>query len=62
MNPELLEQLKQKLSKVMEVINNDLGTIRTGRANTGLVENIFVNAYEGSALRNLRSMHQQYML
>ena len=48
MNPDVLESLKQKIQKVMEVIHNDLGTIRTGRANPALVENIVISAYGGS--------------
>lgn len=49
MNPDILESLKIKIQKVMEVIHGDLGTIRTGRANTSLVENIVISAYGGSA-------------
>jgi ribosome recycling factor len=49
MNPDVLESLKQKLGKVMEVIQNDMGTIRTGRANPSLVENIVISAYGGTA-------------
>ena len=32
----------------MEVIQSDLGTIRTGRANPSLVENIVISAYGGT--------------
>ena len=48
MNPDVLESLKQKIAKVMDVIHSDLGTIRTGRANPALVENIMVTTYGGS--------------
>lgn len=41
-------ELQQKIGKVLEVMRQDLGTIRTGRANPGLVENIIINAYGGS--------------
>src|SRR6266700_5293852 len=40
---------KQKISKVLDVLKGDLGTIRTGRATPALVENIVINAYGGSA-------------
>ncbi len=42
-------EIKQKLDKVLEILKQDLGTIRTGRANPGLVENIVVSAYGGTA-------------
>lgn len=42
-------QTKQKLQKVLDVLKDDLATIRTGRANSSLVENIVISAYEGSA-------------
>ncbi|MDP3987780.1 MAG: ribosome recycling factor [Candidatus Levybacteria bacterium] len=47
MNPDLLNQTKQKMQKVLEVIRIDLGTVRTGRATPSLVENISINAYGG---------------
>ena len=40
---------KEKLQKVLDVLNDDLATIRTGRATPSLVENIVVSAYGGSA-------------
>jgi ribosome recycling factor len=49
MNPDILESLKQKIAKALEVIKADMGTIRTGRANPALVENISVSVYGGSA-------------
>jgi ribosome recycling factor len=39
---------KDKLQKVLDVLKDDLGTIRTGRATPALVENIVVTAYGGS--------------
>lgn len=49
MNPDVLEKAKQQLAKTLEVIKNDVGTIRTGRANPALVENVVISAYGGSA-------------
>src|SRR6266851_5428611 len=40
---------KEKLQKVLDVLKDDLATIRTGRATPSLVENIIVSAYGGSA-------------
>lgn len=40
---------KDKLQKVLDVLKDDLATIRTGRATPALVENIIVSAYGGSA-------------
>ena len=40
---------KEKLQKVLDVLKDDLATLRTGRATPALVENIIVSAYSGSA-------------
>ena len=40
---------KDKLQKVLDVLKDDLATLRTGRATPSLVENIVVAAYGGSA-------------
>ncbi len=42
-------QTKQKLQKVLDLLQDDLATIRTGRATPSLVENIVINTYGGSA-------------
>ncbi|MBU2632498.1 ribosome recycling factor [Patescibacteria group bacterium] len=49
MESQLISQAKQRMQKVLEVIKNDLVTVRTGRATPSLVENISVSAYEGTA-------------
>lgn len=46
MNPA---ENQQRIQKVLEVLKQDLGTLRTGRANPALVENIVISAYGGSA-------------
>ncbi len=38
-----------QMQKVIEVIKTDLSTVRTGRATPSLVENIVINAYQGTA-------------
>src|SRR6266498_1274710 len=46
---DVATQIKQKLQKVLDVLKDDLATIRTGRATPSLVENLVVSAYGGSA-------------
>lgn len=43
-----LQEAKQKMQKALEVLKNDLATIRTGRATPSLVENVAVVVYGGS--------------
>ena len=44
-----MNDLQQKIDRVMNLLRNDLGTIRAGRATPALVENVVINAYGGSA-------------
>ncbi|KKS33025.1 MAG: Ribosome-recycling factor [Candidatus Amesbacteria bacterium GW2011_GWA2_42_12] len=44
-----LEEVKQKMQKLVEFVKNDVASIRTGRANSSLVDNIVINAYGGTA-------------
>lgn len=44
-----LDQTKERMQKVLDLLKTDLATIRTGRAAPSLVENIVINAYAGSA-------------
>lgn len=44
-----LEDVNQKMVKLVEHVKTDVATIRTGRATPALVENIVVKAYGGSA-------------
>jgi ribosome recycling factor len=43
-----LDQIKQGMQKVVDVIKIDLGTVRTGRASPALVENVVIHAYGGT--------------
>ena len=45
----LVTTIKQRIDKVLDILKNDLGTIRTGRAAPSLVENIVIIAYGGTA-------------
>ena len=44
-----LDEVKQKMQKVLEVLRADLATVRTGRATPALVENVVISAYGGSS-------------
>lgn len=45
----LIATTKQNMQKVVDVIKNDIATVRTGRAAPSLIENISVSVYGGSA-------------
>lgn len=44
----LLQETKDKMAKALEVLREDLATIRSGRATPALVENIKIACYGGS--------------
>ena len=56
MQPDILNQTKARLQKVLEVIKNDISTIRTGKASPSLVENLFISVYGGSAKMRLMEL------
>ncbi len=56
MQPDVLNQTKARLQKVIEVIKNDISTIRTGKASPSLVENLVINAYGGNAKMRLMEL------
>lgn len=45
----IVTSTKQRMQKILDVLKDDLATLRTGRAVPSLVENITVSAYGGSA-------------
>ncbi len=45
---ELTASTHQNMQKVMDVLKNDLSTVRAGKATPSLVEHIVVNAYQGT--------------
>lgn len=51
-----LEDVKQKMTKVVDFVKSDISTIRTGRASTALVENMLINAYGGSTKMRVLEM------
>src|SRR4051812_11936233 len=50
MSDQLIRETKQKMSQALEAFQTDLGTIRTGRANPSLIENLQVEVY-GSTMK-----------
>ncbi|TSC89338.1 MAG: ribosome recycling factor [Microgenomates group bacterium Gr01-1014_5] len=42
-------QIKQRMQQVLDLVRQDIGTIRTGRATPSLVEDIMVDAYGGTS-------------
>lgn len=45
---EIIHQLKEQIQKVLDLIKTDISTVRTGRANPALVENLQIVTYGGS--------------
>jgi ribosome recycling factor len=48
MKAKILEDMKRRMNKVLEVMAHDLGRVRTGRASVALLEGIKVEAYNAS--------------
>lgn len=51
-----LDEVKQKMAKVVEYVRMDVATIRTGRAMPTLVENVAINAYGGTSRMKVMEM------
>jgi ribosome recycling factor len=45
MKDKIIEEVKRKMNKVLEVMNQELARVRTGRASVSLLEGIKVEAY-----------------
>lgn len=45
----IISTTKAKMEKAYSILKDDFGTVKTGKANPQLVENIMINAYGGSA-------------
>lgn len=62
MENQIIPQAKAKMEKSFEVLKDDFGTVKTGKANPQLVENIMINAYNGTArlkVMELSTIHVQ---
>lgn len=58
----LISQTRNKMQKVLQVMNDDFATIRTGKASPALIENIAINAYGGTQklkIMELATIHVQ---
>ncbi len=51
-----LDEIVQKMGKVVEFLKTDLASIRTGTASPVMVEGILVDAYEGSPKMRLQEL------
>ncbi|HRN96411.1 MAG TPA: ribosome recycling factor [Candidatus Levybacteria bacterium] len=47
----IVTSTKQKMQKVVEILQQDFATVRSGKANPSMVENIMIEAYEGTHMR-----------
>lgn len=59
---ELLTTVKLQMAKVIEVLKNDLSSVRAGKAAPSLVEHIVVNAYGGTQKLNVIELAQVHAL
>ncbi|MBI4100455.1 ribosome recycling factor [Candidatus Microgenomates bacterium] len=44
----MIEEIKQKMQKTLQILRDDLGTVRTGKAAPAILENISVSCYGGA--------------
>lgn len=56
MDQQILAQVKEKMMRAIHMLQEDLATIRTGRATPALVENIVIAAYDASQHLKVKEM------
>jgi len=56
MNSDLVSEVKQRMRLVLEVLMNDLVTVRTGRATPALIENVVVSVYNGTTKLKIKEL------
>lgn len=56
MDNEFQAMVKDKMLKAIQVLKDDLSTIRTGRATPALVENVVISAYENTQALRIKEM------
>jgi ribosome recycling factor len=62
MDQQIQAATKQRMERALQVLKDDFGTVKTGKANPQLVENIVIKAYGGSAMlkvNELATIHVQ---
>src|SRR3989344_5932069 len=52
----IIVELKNGMQKAISVLQDDLATIRTGRATPALVENVVISAYDGTQTLKIKEM------
>lgn len=53
---DMLSLMKQKIQKILEMIQGDLASVRTGRATPALIEDVVVSAYNGSTRMKVKEL------
>lgn len=48
MDGQITQQTRSRMEKAFSVLKEDFGTVKTGKANPQLVENVVINAYGGT--------------
>ena len=56
MDDPIISEVKVKMQKAIVVLQEDLATIRTGRATPALVENVLILSYDGTQNLRLKEM------
>ena len=56
MDDQFIAELTQKMQKAIEIVRQDLMTVRTGKANPQIAENIFISVYGGSSKMRLKEL------
>ena len=52
----VVSEMRQKMQKALLVLQEDLSTVRTGRAMPSLVENVVVSVYEGTQRLRIKEL------
>lgn len=56
MDEQFVSMLSEKMLKALEILRQDLATVRTGRATPQLIENVIIAAYSGSQKLRLQEL------
>lgn len=62
MDGQIINDARKRMEKAFSVLKEDFGSVKTGKANPQVVENIVINAYGGSArlkVMELATIHVQ---
>lgn len=56
MDDQFLAPLQEKMLHALEILRQDLGTVRTGRATPALIENVVIAVYSGTQKMRLKEL------